>query len=61
VIPLAERIGGDDALPRAAAFCAQMSGIIFSRHVLRVAPIASMPVDEIVATLAPSLARTLRR
>ncbi len=59
VIPIAERIGGNDANRRAAAFCAQMSGILFSRYLLRIEPIASMAVDDIINALTPSLTATL--
>lgn len=59
VIPIAERIGGKEAQHRAAAFCAQMSGILFSRYLLRIEPIASMAVDDIIKALTPSLTATL--
>jgi AcrR family transcriptional regulator len=52
---IAERIGGDDASARAATFSAQMSGIVFSRYLLGVEPLASMSVDEIVQRLGPAL------
>jgi AcrR family transcriptional regulator len=48
-----------EAGARAAAFTAQMAGIIFSRYLLGLEPIASMPDDEVVARLAPSLALAL--
>jgi len=59
VAPIADHIGGEGALRRAAAGCAQVSGIIFSRYLLRVEPLASMSVDEIVSAFEPSLARAL--
>jgi AcrR family transcriptional regulator len=59
VIPLAAGIGGEDALRRAASLSAQLSGVILSRYLLRVEPIASMSADEVVDALEPSLARTL--
>jgi hypothetical protein len=59
VIPIAERIGGKEAQHRAAAFCAQMSGILFSRYLLRIEPIASVAVDDIIKALTPSLTATL--
>jgi len=59
VIPIAERIGGKEAQHRAAAFCAQMSGILFSRYLLRIEPVASMAVDDIIKALTPSLTATL--
>jgi AcrR family transcriptional regulator len=59
VAPLAGRIGGEHALRRAAAVCAQMAGLIFSRYLLRIEPIASMPADEIIRALEPSLVDAL--
>jgi AcrR family transcriptional regulator len=58
---LAERIGGPDALGRASAFVVHMGGLIFSRYLLRIEPIASMTPDEIVAELTPPLAAILTR
>jgi len=52
---IAERIGGPDATGRAAAFSTQMSGIVFSRYLLGVEPIASLDLDEIVVRLGPAL------
>jgi AcrR family transcriptional regulator len=59
VDPIAERIGGEDARARASAFCTCVSGIVFSRYILGVEPIASMRVEEIVRRMAPALQRTL--
>jgi AcrR family transcriptional regulator len=57
---IAAHLGGDaDALGRAAAFTAQVSGVIYFRYLLRVEPFASMAPEEIVARLAPSLQLTL--
>lgn len=56
---LAEHLGGEAARERASAFCTCVSGIVFSRYILRVEPIASMEPDEIVRRLAPALQRTL--
>jgi AcrR family transcriptional regulator len=52
---LAGRLSGPDAPARAAAFSAQIAGVIFSRYLLGIEPIASMTVDDIVRHLAPSL------
>jgi AcrR family transcriptional regulator len=52
---IADRIGGEDASARAAIFSAQMSGIIFSRYLLGVEPLASMSLDELVERLGPAL------
>jgi hypothetical protein len=56
---LAERLGGADATARAGAFSTQMAGVIFSRYLLRLEPIASMSADDVVRRLAPSLALTI--
>ena len=50
---IAERLGGADGQQRAAAFATVMSGLILSRYLLQVQPIASMAIDEVVATLTP--------
>jgi hypothetical protein len=59
VARLAERIGGEDAPRRAAALCAQMAGLIFSRYLLQLEPIASMAAEDIIGALEPSLAEAL--
>ncbi|MFD9126571.1 TetR family transcriptional regulator [Kitasatospora sp. NPDC059571] len=56
---LAARLGGRDARGRAGAFCTQMAGLLVTRFVLRLEPVASMSADEIVRHLGPSLARAL--
>ena len=57
---LADRIGGSDAQARAGVFASHIAGLVFSRYVLCIHPIASMPADEIVRLLAPTLALSLR-
>ncbi|MFJ2959406.1 TetR family transcriptional regulator [Streptomyces sp. NPDC087270] len=57
---IAERIGGAHAQARAMAFGAQMAGIIMTRYVLRLEPIASMSVDDIVRHFGPSLRLALQ-
>ncbi|WP_328465290.1 TetR/AcrR family transcriptional regulator [Streptomyces sp. NBC_00448] len=57
---IAERIGGANAQARAMAFGAQMAGIIMTRYVLRLEPIASMSVDDIVRHFGPSLRLALQ-
>lgn len=56
---LADRLGGIDARRRAIAFTVQLAGVVFSRYVLRLEPIASMPADELVRTLTPTLRAAL--
>lgn len=57
---IAERLSGRDARARAGVLAVQLSGVIFSRYVLVVDPVATMPVDELVRLLAPGLRATLR-
>ncbi|WP_026454443.1 TetR/AcrR family transcriptional regulator [Saccharomonospora iraqiensis] len=52
---IAGRLGGADARERAAAFCAQIAGIVMTRCILRLEPLASMPLDEIERIYAPAL------
>jgi AcrR family transcriptional regulator len=59
--PLAARIGGADATRRAAVAASQVAGLIMARYVLQLEPLASMPPDEVVARLAPTLRATLAR
>jgi AcrR family transcriptional regulator len=58
VARLGSRLGPDGG-GRAAAFAAQVSGVIFSRYLLAVEPIASLPAEEVVRLLEPALRRTL--
>src|SRR5262249_54455847 len=44
---------------RAAAYCSIISGVIFSRYVLGIEPMASMPRDEVVRRLEPALRAAL--
>ncbi|MEV4614608.1 TetR family transcriptional regulator [Kitasatospora sp. NPDC049258] len=57
---VAARIGGPDAHRRACDFCTMMAGLIITRCVLRLEPIASLPVDEIVRSYTPPLRYALR-
>jgi AcrR family transcriptional regulator len=59
VEPIAARLTGDDGPSRAATFCSQISGIIFSRYLLAVQPIATMSAAEIIGHLAPSMQRVI--
>ena len=56
---IAEHIGGPHARYRAGAFVAQLAGLVFTRYVLRLEPVASMTADEIVRHLAPGLRAAL--
>jgi AcrR family transcriptional regulator len=56
---LADRIGGADAIPRAAAVTSQIAGIIITRYILRLEPLASMPRDELARLIVPPIRATL--
>jgi AcrR family transcriptional regulator len=56
---IAEHIGGAHARYRAGAFVAQLAGVVFTRYVLRIDPIATMSVDELTRHLAPGLRAAL--
>lgn len=57
---LAARLRGPHARHRAGVFTAQLAGVVFTRYVLELAPMSTMPADELVRGLAPSLRVTLR-
>jgi AcrR family transcriptional regulator len=57
---LAARLGGTGGERRAAAFCTQIAGIVVTRYILRLEPVASMPADEIIRTFSPALHTVLR-
>ncbi len=56
---IAEHLAGADARYRAAALVTQLAGIVLTRYVLQLEPIATMTVDEIVHHLAPGLRAAL--
>lgn len=58
---LAEIIGGPDARRWAAGAASVMSGLFFTRYVLRLEPVASMTHDEVVRHLGPALLASLSR
>lgn len=57
---IAARIGGANARKRAAVFCAQMAGVIVTRYILRLEPVASMSSDELIRLYSPPLRLALR-
>jgi hypothetical protein len=44
---------------RAALIGSQMLGLVLCRYVLRLEPLASLPVDDVVARIAPTIQRYL--
>ena len=57
---IAEVIGGPDAELRIDLAMSQLLGIAYLRHILRVEPVASTPVDELVTRVAPVIAAHLK-
>lgn len=57
---IAARIGGIDARKRAATFCAQIAGLVVTRYILRLEPVASMAPDELIQLYSPPLRLALR-
>jgi len=56
---VAEHLHGADARNRAAAFTTQLAGIILTRYLLEIEPIATMTADELIRHLAPGLRAAL--
>ncbi|MFC6014370.1 TetR family transcriptional regulator [Nocardia lasii] len=50
---------GDDARARVALAAAQMVGVLTARKIMVIEPLASMPIDEVVAAVGPTLQRYL--
>jgi len=57
--PIRARLG-DDSPERASAVVSQLLGVIYSRYILRLEPMASSDPDDIVAVIAPALQRVLQ-
>jgi AcrR family transcriptional regulator len=51
--------GPEDAQARAAAALSQMLGLVVTRYILRVEPIASAPRDELLLRFAPAVQRLI--
>jgi AcrR family transcriptional regulator len=60
VAKIAQRIGGADAQLRAGLVATQLGGVVFTRYLLKLEPVASATADELVELLAPALSRVLR-
>lgn len=61
VAVIAEHLGGPDASIRAAITASQVTGLIFTRYIMRIEPLASMPAREVVAYAAPALRAGMAR
>jgi AcrR family transcriptional regulator len=57
--PVGRTLGLDEPELRMSLVASQMLGIILSRYVLELEPIASMPAETLVATYAPTIQRYL--
>jgi AcrR family transcriptional regulator len=56
--PLAA-LGDDRAAERGAFIATQLLGLILCRYILRLEPLASLPADDVVAAVAPSVQQYL--
>lgn len=52
-------LGGPDGAFRASLVGSQMIGLVMARYIVRVEPLASATVDQVVAAVAPTLQRYL--
>ncbi|MGO9891794.1 MAG: TetR family transcriptional regulator [Solirubrobacteraceae bacterium] len=56
---IADRIEGEERLLRASLTAAQVVGVVMMRWVWEIEPLASLPDDELVALVAPTIQRYL--
>jgi AcrR family transcriptional regulator len=56
---IAKTLGVADAELRATLVASQMAGLLLTRYVLKIAPIATASVDELVARIGPNVQRYL--
>ena len=54
-------LGDEQAAERGTLIAAQLLGLALCRYILRFEPLASLPVDDVVAAVAPSVQRYLTR
>ncbi|MEZ0577805.1 TetR family transcriptional regulator [Nocardioides sp. MH1] len=59
LLPIGEQLGIDDPDLRMPLVASQVIGLIVARYVVRVEPLASLSVDELVAIYAPTIQRYL--
>jgi AcrR family transcriptional regulator len=57
--PIVEALGVDDAPLRASLLGSQLVGLAMARYVVGVEPLASIPAEEVITALAPTLQRYL--
>lgn len=56
---ITKRLEVDDAELRATLVASQIAGLLLTRYVLKLGPIAAAPVDELVARIGPTVQRYL--
>ena len=56
---IAKRLGVEDAELRATLVASQIAGMLLTRYVLKLGPIAAAPVDTLVARVGPTVQRYL--
>lgn len=56
---IAKQLGVDDAELRATLVASQIAGLLLTRYVLKIAPMAAASVDELVARIGPTVQRYL--
>jgi len=57
IVPAAAVLGLDDPERRMALVASQVTGLILTRYVLEIEPLASMPAADVVAAIAPNIQR----
>jgi AcrR family transcriptional regulator len=57
--PLAAGLGADRPELRGALTASQVVGMVMARHVVKVEPLASLPPEQVVALIGPTLQRYL--
>ena len=57
VLPAVTALGLDHPERRMPFVASQVFGLVLARYVLRIEPLASMPADEVVAAVAPTIQR----
>jgi AcrR family transcriptional regulator len=61
IADLGADLGGEQAAERGTFIAAQLLGLALCRYILRLEPLASLPPDDVVAAVAPSVQRYLTR
>jgi AcrR family transcriptional regulator len=59
ILPIATSLGVDEPERRMPFVASQMFGLILGRYVLALEPLASMPSEDVVAVIAPTIQRYL--